>query len=114
MSLELENGLDAFNMEAPAVAPVRTDVRPAHDIKRGPAKIHDLTAVGDVRLFNHISKESADTRRRISDLKFAIDTAMTRQAADLDRLTTTLKLAIYTLVAIGIAQIGLTIWMTVR
>jgi hypothetical protein len=93
--VETDNPLDAFLREAQAFAP---------------ATIHDMPAVVEGRLLEHVSKESAEVRRRLLDLKQALERAIAKQSADLDRLTWIVRIAIYVLLALGLSQLGFIVW----
>jgi hypothetical protein len=111
------NPLEAFELEAQALAPSRragpalaVSPMPSMTPGRGPATVHDLTAAAEARVIKHVSKEAAETRRRLTELKQALEAAITRQSVDLNRLTWTLRIAIYILLAISLSQIGFIVW----
>src|SRR5262249_7827193 len=116
-----DNPLDAFLLEAQALAPRRTAPSAPSPVTEPPAvgrrapNVHDISAAAtDGRLLNHVSKEGAETRRRLVELRRAVEDAAARHAADRDRLNRMVLVAVYALVAIGIVQIVLTIWNRFR
>lgn len=122
MSLDVDNPLNEFLLEAHAFAPARRlatataavalDVKPPVSA-RGSASIHDLSAT-ETRVVTHATREAADTRRRITELKHTLEVAIANQTADLQRLTWILRLTIYVLLAVGMAQFGLIVWTRAR
>jgi hypothetical protein len=111
------NPLEAFQLEAQAFAPARragaalaVSPLPSATTGRGPATVHELPAAAEARVIKHVSKESAETRRRLTEMKQALEGAIAKQSADLNRLTWTLRIAIYILLAIGLSQIGFIVW----
>jgi hypothetical protein len=118
MSVEVENPLDAFLLEAQALPPARRAATsgmsaaqdaPAATGRRAP-NVHDISAMSDGRFFNHVSKEAAETRRRLNELKRAVEDAALTHAADMRRINRMVLFAVYALVAIGLAQIAVAIW----
>jgi hypothetical protein len=121
MSVDVENPLDAFLLEAQALQPLpRRATASSHETsvdaasgavtgRRAP-NVHEISAMTDGRFFNHVSKEAAETRRRLNELKRAVEEAAERHAADLRRINRTVLIAVSALVAIGVAQVALAIW----
>jgi hypothetical protein len=115
MSVEVENPLDEFLLEAQALPHPRNATPAVPDPKLSStaaprASIHELPAAMEGRLSSHISRESADTRRRLTELKRSIESALANQSGELQRLTWVVKFAIYVLLAISMAQFGLIVW----
>lgn len=112
--IEIDNPLDAFLLEAQAFGPSparrATAVALQPTSSRGPATVHDISAFNEKRVLDHVSKESAEVRRRLLDLKQALEHAIIKQSADINRLTWTIRIAIYILLAFGLSQIGLILW----
>lgn len=123
MSVEVENPLDAFLLEAQALQPARRTTAPTTGASidtpsigtgRRAANVHEISALTDGRFFNHVSKEAAETRRRLNELKRAIEEAAATHAADLRRINRMVLIGVYALVTIGVAQIALAIWTHTR
>ena len=120
MSVDLENPLEEFELEAPALpsrhaAAVLADARRSvAALARPSATIHEIPAAMEGRLSAHVSREAADMRRRLTELKQSIDTALANQNTDVQRLTWVIKFAIYVLLAISMAQFGLIVWTRSR
>lgn len=122
MSVDLENGLDAFLLEAQALAPPtaaptatapKGTVVPLSSVRT--AVSHEPPAATiDSRLFNHVSKEAADTRRRLMDLRRVIDETGARHAADLDRLNRAVYAVLFLIAALGVAQLAFAIWTSLK
>jgi hypothetical protein len=119
MSVEVENPLDAFLLEAQALPPARLTATSgkssAHDgsttgTGRRAANVHDISAMSDGRFFNHVSKEAVETRRRLNELKRAIEDAALSHAADMRRINRMVLFAVSALVAIGMVQIAVALW----
>src|SRR5262245_36462935 len=107
LHVEMENPLDAFLMEAPAQPPARPS--PATTPRSDVTAAAGTTAI-DARL-QHISKESADTRRRITELRRVIDENIVAHTAEIRRLTRTITIAIVFMLALGFAELAVAIWM---
>jgi hypothetical protein len=116
MSVDVDNPLDAFLLEAQALQPAprptasSTADAPSHATGRRAPNVHDISAMTDGRFFNHVSKEAADTRRKLNELKRAVEEAAASHAADLRRVNRMVLLAVAALLAIDLAQIAVALW----
>jgi hypothetical protein len=117
---ETENPLDAFLLEAQTAPP---PPRRTASATVTPIAVHggassraatEIAGVSDVRVLAHVTKESADIRRRVIELRLAIDETTATQTTEIRRAARIITVAIAALLVFGFAQLFLAIWITLR